>query len=135
MFKFLKNQDYSGVVRFVIFLLLGVVMTLVSLFLFALVITVLDLQGFYNGIFATISLIIGTFLSAFFYVSKIKSKGFLNGVLLGAAIYIIVFIASLIISDKGFTLSSLFHLLSSLLSGGIAGIIQVNKKQNLKYLK
>ncbi len=135
MFKFLKNRDYAGVIRFTIYLLLGVIMTLVFLFIFALVITFFDLQGFYNGIFATVSIILGTFVSAYFYVSKIKSKGFLNGVLIGASIFIIIFIASLFLSDKGFSLSSLFHLISALLSGGIGGIIQVNKKQNLKYLK
>lgn len=135
MFKFFKNQDYGNVIMFSIFLLIGVLITVLSLFLFAVLITVFDLEGYFNGIFATVSLIIGSFFASYFYVKKVKSKGFLNGILMGGAMYLLIFIASLIISDKGFSLTSLFYLISALLSGGIAGILVINKKQNLKYLK
>lgn len=123
-----KNDNNNYALYIITSVLLGVLSTVVSLFVFAILFTVLDLKQYYNAIFATVSLIIGSFVGSSMFVNKIKSKGFVNGVLAAACIYAIVFLASLIFSENSFSLTSLFHLISSLLSGAIGGILQVNKK-------
>ena len=123
-----KNDSREYILNLLVSVLLGGLSAIISLFIFAVIFTVLDLELFYNAVFATLSLIIGCFIGSSVFVNKMKSKGFLNGITVALIIYAIVFVASLIFSDNGFSLSSLFHLAASLLSGAIGGILQVNKK-------
>ena len=135
MFKFNIDDNLTNIIRFVFYIFSGLLTTTVFLFIFALVVTLLDLDDFYNGVFAILSLIFGTFLSSYLYVGYTQNKGFLNGILIGFFVYFVIFLISVFLSNNGFSLTSLFHLVSSVLSGGIAGILRVNKKEKMKYIK
>lgn len=135
MFKFNIDDSLTNIIRFVFYIFSGLLTTTVFLFIFALVVTLLDLDDFYNGVFAILSLIFGTFLSSYLYVGYTQNKGFLNGILIGFFVYFVIFLISVFLSNNGFSLTSLFHLVSSVLSGGIAGILRVNKKEKMKYIK
>lgn len=127
------NHDYLLSVLFGI--AIGIAVTFISLLIFAAVYAAADIDEYYNAVFATVSLICGSFFGAMFTVSKIKNKGFIYGTLVGAAIFIIVFVVSCFVSVNSLSLVSLFHFICCLLSGGISGIIRVNKETNKKYLK
>ncbi|MBE6729714.1 MAG: TIGR04086 family membrane protein [Ruminococcaceae bacterium] len=135
MLNKINDEKTAKLLRLIVFMSIGIIITLVALLLFAVLFTLLDLDKYLSGVFATVSLILGSFVSSYFYIAKINNKGLINGALLGLAIYLVTFIISLIISKNGFSLISLFHLICTVLSGAIAGILRVNKKSNMKYLK
>jgi putative membrane protein (TIGR04086 family) len=115
--------------------LVGIIITFLSLLLFSVVYTYLDIPEHYNAVFATVSLIVGSYFGGRLAVSKINEKGYLYGALVGALIFMVVFVCSLLISRNSISLTSLFHFLGSVISGCIAGIIRANKETNKKYLK
>lgn len=115
--------------------IIGMFVTLLSLFIFSILYTYVDIPEYYNAIFATISLIIGSFSGGMFTVSKINEKGYLFGSLVGLIIFLIVFLFSAFISKNSVTLTTVFHFLASVISGCISGIIMANKETNKKYLR
>lgn len=131
-FKELKNEKFTAVLFGVI---IGIAVTFIMLFVFSAIYAMTDLEEYVNAIFATLSLIFGSFFGAMYTVGKLKQKGFINGTLVGLFIFMIIFAVSVFISDNSISLTSMFHLICCLLSGGISGIIRVNKEINKKYLK
>ncbi|MBR2043290.1 MAG: TIGR04086 family membrane protein [Clostridia bacterium] len=133
-FKY-KSMKKSVVSAYIVGLSIGLMITLLSIFLFAAVYMLSELAEYYNAVFATLSLIIGSYCGAAFTVSKINQNGFLNGIILGVLIFVSVFVVSFIVSGNSVSLTSVFHLVCCALSGGISGIVRVNKEKNKKYLK
>lgn len=131
-YKSLQNEKWISIL---IGVLLGIAVSFIFLLIFAAVYTLTDIEEYYNAVFATLSLIFGSFFGAMYTVSKLKSMGFLNGMFVGVMIFILVFIVSVFVSKNSFGLTTFFHFVCCLLSGGISGIIRVNKETNKKYLK
>lgn len=127
-----KNNNSWNIVFGVI---LGLIITLLILFIFSVIYTYVDIPEYYNAVFATISMIIGSFFGGRFTVSKINEKGYLYGSIVGAIIFLIIFLLSVFISGSSISLTSVFHFLGSVVSGCIAGIIRANKEINKKYLR
>ncbi|MEE0946599.1 MAG: TIGR04086 family membrane protein [Acutalibacteraceae bacterium] len=123
-----KIFDSEYIKSLLLSILIGATSMVAALFIFAVLFTYLDLKMYYNSIFAILALILGTFVGSSIFVSKIKTKGFLNGVLVAVIIYAIIFLVSAFVSKNSISLTTLFHIISAVLSGGIGGIIQVNKK-------
>ena len=115
--------------------MIGAIVTLVTLFLFSVIYTYVDIPEYYNAVFATISLIVGSFFGGMFAVSKINEKGYLYGSLVGIIVFLLVFLVSVFTSRNSISLTSLFHFLGSTISGCIDGIIRANKETNKKYLR
>lgn len=130
-----SNFNKETFLSFAVGTVIGIITTLGALFIFAIIMTAVDISTSVLPVFATFSLIIGSFFSTMYTVGKIKKKGFLNGVIMGAIIFLVVFIISFFVSREGLTLTSVFHLICCLLSGGISGILSVNKQMKNKYLK
>lgn len=131
------NKDvYKEKASAVIFgTILGVLISLLSVFAFSVLYTVLDIEEYFCAVFATLSLVVGSFSGAAFAVNRIKHKGFLFGSLVGITVFVIMFTVALITAEGSFSLTSLFHFVCCTISGGISGIIRVNKEVNKKYLK
>ena len=127
-----SNEKWFSIIIGVV---IGFVITFISLLAFSAIYTLTDIEEYYNAVFATLSLIIGSFFGAMYTVSRIKQKGFMNGTFVGFLLFLIVFIISVFVSDNSFSLASVFHFVCCLLSGGISGILRVNKETNKKYLK
>lgn len=137
-FFMLKNNELiskPNIIKFSISAAVGILVTVLLLFIFAVIFTFVDLKSYVGSLLAIVALSIGAFVSGYIFLSKEKEKGFLKGLIAGLFVYIIVFIGSLILSDNGLSLTSLFHLICASLAGAIAGIIQVNKQTEKKYLK
>lgn len=131
-YKNIQSQKWTA---FSVGVLIGLAVTFIFLFVFAMVYTMTDIEEYYNAVFATLSLVAGAYFGAMYTVSKIKQKGFLSGMLVGLIMFVLVFIISVFVSKNSFSLTSIFHFICCLLSGGISGIIRVNKEMNKKYLK
>lgn len=130
-----NNFNKEMVTSFAVGTVIGLITTLASLLMFAIIMTAVDISTSVLPVLATISLIIGSFFGAMYTVGKIKKKGFLNGIIVGAVVFLVVFIISFFVSREGLTLTTVFHLICCLLSGGISGILSVNKQMKNKYLK
>ncbi len=130
-----SNFNRETFSSFAVGTVIGIVTTLGALFIFAIIMTAVDISTSVLPVFATISLIIGSFFGAMYTVGKIKKKGFLNGIIVGAVVFLVIFIISFFVSREGLTLTTVFHLVCCLLSGGISGIIRVNRETKKRYLK
>ena len=112
---------------FAISVTIGIFASLVSVLLFALMALMLDLGEGASALFATTSLAIGGFLSAFISSKKLKKKGIINGLICAAITFLLVLIISLIVDKGGITLNTLFNLIATVLSGLIGGISGVGQ--------
>ncbi len=129
----MKNESiYNAKEKALIFALaisVGVVISLVSVLVFALISLFLDLPESAASMFAMMSLAIGGFSSAFLSSKKFKKKGIINGLICAAVTFLLVFFISLIVDKGGITLNTLFNLIATLLSGLIGGIGGVGQKK------
>lgn len=123
--------NYGLIIKTAIF---NIITTAVFIFLFAVVMYIAQTGYEYATVFATVSLAAGGFVSAFYLAKKIAKKGFLVGLLVGGAEFIIVTFISLFADKGGITVNTLFHLIIIMLSALIGGILGVNKAANKKYI-
>lgn len=111
--------------------LVSVATTLILILLFAVIIRFFNLSESWifpvNQVIKCISLFIGISVM----LKKIKSKGFLNGILFGIVYYVLSTIVFSILQAKfSFGLNNLYDLLLTSLIGGIIGIFVINFKKN-----
>ena len=129
----MKNESkYNTKEKILIYALavtVGVVLSLLSIILFAIIMQVLDLGESTASLFAALSLAIGGFFSAFFSSKKLKKKGIVNGLVCAIVTFLLVFFISLIADKGGITLNTFFNFLSALLSGLIGGISGIGQKK------
>ena len=114
--------------------LLNIITTAAFIFIFAVVMYLAQTGYEFATVFATVSLAAGTLVSAFYLARKIAKKGFLVGLLVGGAEFIIVTLISMFADKGGITVNTLFHLIIILLSSLIGGIMGVNKAGKQKYI-
>ena len=86
-----------------------------------------------STVLATVSVAIGTLVASFYAAKKIGSRGYLTGLSVGGATFIIITLISLVIDGGSITFNTLFHFIIIMLSALIGGICGVNKKAN-KYI-
>ena len=127
----LKKLDYIFLLKL---LLILVIITVVSMFLFATVLYFLEGGFQYSPIFATISLGLGCLAASFFASKKIGQKGFFIGSMVGGITFVIITLVSLMASKDVFTLNTLFKLIILMLMSFIGGVLGVNSKQNQKFI-
>ena len=101
---------------------------LLTMLIAAALMVILDINIMYASPISSVCAAIGTFCGGYFSARKNKSKGIVNGLLVAAIIYVLISIVALILDD-GFTVMSLIHLVVIVLSGGIGGIMGVNKNE------
>lgn len=109
-------------------ILLQILITFGFIAFFSVVMFLIELDNKFSPLFATIAVGIGAFSSANFYSSKQKSKGYLNGIIIGIITFLIVTLIGLVVSNSGFTFNTVFHFIIIILSAVIGGILGVNKK-------
>lgn len=108
-------------------LLIGIAVTLVFIFAFALIFLLIKSGREYAGVAASVSLAAGAFSSAFLTAKKLGEKGYLVGLIIGGIFFLAVTVISFIVNRSGLTVNSLFKLIIILLSAFIGGVFGVNK--------
>ncbi|MEE1074050.1 MAG: TIGR04086 family membrane protein [Acutalibacteraceae bacterium] len=127
-----KNSfNYGLIIKTAI---LNIITTAAFIFIFAVVMYLAQTGYEFATVFATVSLAAGSLVSAFYLARKIGKKGFLVGLLVGGAEFIIVTLISMFVDKGGITVNTLFHLIIILLSSLIGGIVGVNKAGKQKYI-
>lgn len=119
----------TAIVGAVVFLATG----FLAMLLFAALLFFTEIGETLTPLFATLSVAIGIFFSAYFIARKTAKKGFLIGAIAGITVFVLITIISFILDDGTVTSNTLFHLVIFILSGLIGGITGVNKPKK-KYL-
>lgn len=124
-----KENNSNGIVIILKGTLISIIATIVLLMIFAAVLTYSNINE--NSmptviiVVTALCILVGSQITT----SKIKRNGIVNGALVGA-IYILALylIASIISKDFSLNIYSIIMMATSILIGGIGGIIGVNKK-------
>lgn len=122
-----KKEISANLIRIVKGSITAIIITLILLFIFAILLTYTKLQESVINpvviVVTAISILIGSSISTL----KIKKNGFLNGALVGI-IYIITiyFISSITGSGFACNINTIIMMASSVIAGMLGGIIGVN---------
>ena len=133
MFKGLKKNNDKLVPIFIKGIVLGVLVNILLLLIFAAVILLADIDRAFAQPLSSIALGVGGFAAAIYTAKKIGGKGYLVGLIIGLLSFVVVTLIGLIINKNGLTKASVFRFIISFLSSVIGGIIGVNKKTQ-KYI-
>ncbi|MEE0808895.1 MAG: TIGR04086 family membrane protein [Acutalibacteraceae bacterium] len=133
MFKGLKKNNDKLVPIFIKGIVLGVLVNILLLLIFAAVILLADIDRAFAQPLSSIALGVGGFVAAIYTAKKIGGKGYLVGLIIGLLSFVVVTLIGLIINKNGLTKASVFRFIISFLSSVIGGIIGVNKKTQ-KYI-
>ena len=133
MFKGLKKNNDKLVPIFIKGIVLGVLVNILLLLIFAAVILLADIDRAFAQPLSSIALGVGGFVAAIYTAIKIGGKGYLVGLIIGLLSFVVVTLIGLIINKNGLTKASVFRFIISFLSSVIGGIIGVNKKTQ-KYI-
>jgi len=124
-----KENNSNGIVIILKGSLISIIATIVLLMIFAAVLTYSNINE--NSmptviiVVTALCILIGSQITT----SKIKRNGILNGALVGAIYILALYLISSIISkDFSLNIYSIIMMATSVLIGGIGGIIGVNKK-------
>lgn len=132
-----KENKYNiseKIVIYIIASIVGAVITVGAIFLAAAVCLACDLPEEFSSTISVVCMGIGTFFAGFLASKKIGSAGMINGAVCGMLIYLVVFFVSLILSNSGFSMITVYHLLIAVLAAAIGGVIGVNSSWGRKLI-
>lgn len=124
-----KENNSNGIVIILNGSLISIIATIVLLMIFA---TVLTYSNINENSMPTVIIVVTALcilVGSQITTSKIKRNGIVNGALVGAIYILALYLISSIISkDFSLNIYSIIMMATSILIGGIGGIIGVNKK-------
>lgn len=124
-----KENNSNGIVIILKGTLISIIATIVLLMIFA---TVLTYSNINENSMPTVIIVVTALcilVGSQITTSKIKRNGIVNGALVGAIYILALYLISSIISkDFSLNIYSIIMMATSILIGGIGGIIGVNKK-------
>lgn len=132
MKKEIKYNVYERGVILALSSIVGILISVVAVFLAAALCLTLDLTDKMSSGISGVCLGIGSLSAGFLAAKKLKTRGVLNGALCGIIIYVIIIVLSVFLSKNGFTMNSFYHVLITVLSsacGGLLGIISGDTKK------
>lgn len=124
-----KENNSNGIIIILKGSLISIIATIVLLMIFA---TVLTYSNINENSMPTVIIVVTALcilVGSQITTSKIKRNGIVNGALVGAIYILALYLISSIISkDFSLNIYSIIMMATSILIGGIGGIIGVNKK-------
>lgn len=126
-----QKTDYK-IFAFTALIFLGV--TVAALLVFATVMYLIEGGYEYSPLFATISAAIGSLVSSLFLARKKQKNGLLIGGAMGIIVFLLLLITALILGNFKPSINTFFRFIIIMLSSLIGGVIGVNKNSNPKYI-
>lgn len=114
--------------------ILNIFVTALFIFIFSVIMYFVQAGYEYSTVLATVALGVGALVSSFYAAKKTKKRGFLIGLIVGGAVFLIVTLVSLFVDKGSVTLNTLFHFIIIMLSALIGGISGVNQSAKQKYV-
>lgn len=129
----MRQPDIHGAKRFIrpvtYGLLFGVGACMLLLVLMSVLITFRDIPQPAITLIATLTFVIGGFVSGFVSASFAREKGMLIGICCGICLFLILTIASLAFDDAGFGVAAVSKLAAVLFAAALGGVIGVNRRK------
>lgn len=132
MSKEIKYNMTERVVIYLLSVLAGIFFIVASMLLLSGLMLATDMSESYCSVLSGVSSGVGGLVAGFLASKKIKSGGIINGLICGAIIYAFILFFSLFLSDKGFSLITVYHSLITVISSIIGGILGVNSAHKRK---
>ena len=124
-----KENNSNGIVIILKGSLISIIATIVLLMIFAAVLTYSNINENSMPTVIIVATALCILVGSQITTSKIKRNGIVNGALVGAIYILALYLISSIISkDFSLNIYSIIMMATSILIGGIGGIIGVNKK-------
>lgn len=120
--------------QYIFGMLIGAIVTGISVAIFSAVIFFLEMDRIYAPAFATVSLASGAFCASRFSAKKIGEKGYIVGLIMGFILFCLVTLFALVFDSNGGGFTTLFRFIIIMLASLIGGILGVNKDKNKKYI-
>ena len=125
--EFLKNKIGKTKTSFIILsVAIGIGVTFLIMLLLSVIMLMFNINDSFSAPFATVSLAVGSFASAFYSARKVGSRGYLVGLIVGVISFLVVMLISLLVSKDSISVNTLFHLVIVMISSLIGGIFGVN---------
>lgn len=134
MGKEIKYNLSEKAVIYGLSVLVGVIVSVLSLLLSAGLCLAADLSELASSTLSSVCAGTGAFVAGFIASKKIGKGGIINGLSCGGLLYLLILFLSLFISEGGFTLITLFHSLVTLLSAAIGGVLGVNSNSKRRMI-
>ena len=129
-----RNERFDSYKPLLTGLIVSVLSTMSALLIFSALLTFRDIPPVILPVLSGVAIALGGFLGGLFAARKAGKNGLFFGIITGAALFLILLIASLLISTGGLTVMTLIKLAISVLSSAIGGIIGVNLKNRRKII-
>lgn len=113
--------------------LIGMLVSIISMFVFAAIILIFNIDRTYSIPFSTISVAIGGFIASRLIAKKIGDRGYLIGIITGLLIFAFLLIIS-IISGGEISWNTFYRFIIILLSSLVGGIVGVNSNKPKKFI-
>ena len=126
-----KNIEYKTLIKA---LFLFLISSALCVLIFAVAMFYLETGFKFSPLFATLAIAVGCLTASFYLGKNTGKKGFLIGLGVGAVVFAVVTLISLIVNSSSVTVHTLLRLVILLLSSMIGGIIGVNRKVNQSYI-
>lgn len=130
---FSKKDNVNKKSAYIIGAVLGVFSTLITMLIFAAILLFFNIDRDYAVPFATISVAVGSLIASRITARKIGEKGYITGLIIGAVVFLIITVLSLIMGNS-LSLNTLFHFIIIMLSSLVGGITGVNAQKGKKYI-
>ena len=130
---FLKKDNVGKKSAYITGGIIGVLVCLAAMLIFAAILLIFNLDRKYAAPFATISVAVGSYAASRITAKKIGDKGYMIGIIIGSVIFIVITVLSMIVGNS-FSLNTLFHFIIIMLSSLVGGITGVNKDKHKKYI-
>lgn len=130
---FSKKDNVNKKSAYIIGAVLGVFSTLITMLIFAAILLFFNIDRDYAVPFATISVAVGSLIASRITARKIGEKGYITGLIIGAVVFLIITVLSLIMGNS-LSLNTLFHFIIIVLSSLVGGITGVNAQKGKKYI-
>ncbi len=128
-----KNNADNKKSAYIIGALIGILTTILTMFVFSALLLFFSVDRAYAAAFATISIALGAFVASFFTAKKLREKGYRTGIIIGAVVFVLITIVSFLLGNT-FSLNTLFHFIIIIISSLVGGIMGVNANKTKKYI-
>ena len=134
MFNYiLKPSKESKKSAYILGGIIGFLTSVLFMIIFAMILLFFDIDRQYAKPFATISVAVGSYLASRISAKKIGDRGYITGLIIGGAVFLLITILSMIFGN-GLTANTIFHFIIIMLSSLVGGISGVNYKKTKKFI-
>ncbi len=134
MLKENRKNNKKFIKLTVISLVIGAVLSVALMALFAMLIVLFQIDRSYASPLATVSIAAGCFAASFMGGRKIGKNGYLFGLINGVGVFLTITLIALLISDWDFGLNTVFHFVILTMASVAGGIMGVNRIKSKKYI-